>query len=579
MVTLRIVTLCVFAGAVLIGCDRAPQPSAAPAVPATGTSAGPRDEHLPTQAQLDAYVAEGPDPTLRKIASIDYWLHYKLLEATGVEKELGGEEQTVNALKALGEAYERKLRIAEVEMPKMIPVFSGEGLQSGFTGMSIGSFLSTLTGGMLSGAVSSMSDQQLADLHKAGKIPSGGKGEGASGEMEFAADGSLTQSQEFVVQEDGLNGNVRSKMKMDACPDADGRVSIEIEVDSQISVSGKPGTGGHVHTQFKYERYLDDDAHLNTAPHNSAANLRVRFGGYEEFESQGSDVTIGYDRGGKSFLSEQDAHGFGIFRPDDQARAGKLVGDAFILQSLMAEVTLRGLSSKSGPPWEGGHCIDLKVTSSPSERTHLKPGTAFEIDAKPRVKSDGSPAKGTVTATLTGGSTLQPASGKVPADAHYQYVGPGEKNETATIAFESRSKRGVGKASLAFDTKVAGGYVMEGGTGEIHFKGQVCDLEEDFFLRADNPLHDVAIRFDPKARIYSYSGKMSGFDDQGKKYTFPVQGKGKFEIQRSGDVAKGVTATGSGTVQTPYGILKGEGSEKYTLTPLAEGATCTSATD
>jgi hypothetical protein len=69
--------------------------------------------------------AEGPDPTLRKISVADYWLHYKLMQATGTEKELGGEAQTIEALKALGEAYECKLRVAEEEVPKMIPAAFG----------------------------------------------------------------------------------------------------------------------------------------------------------------------------------------------------------------------------------------------------------------------------------------------------------------------------------------------------------------------------------------------------------------------------------------------------------------------
>ena len=62
-------------------------------------------------------------------------------------------------------------------------------------------------------------------------------------------------------------------------------------------------------------------------------------------------------------------------------------------------------------------------------------------------------AGGTVTATLNGGASLQPASGKVPADARYQYAGPAQKKEKATIDFEARSKRGVGKATLEFDTR------------------------------------------------------------------------------------------------------------------------------
>jgi hypothetical protein len=578
MGVLRIVIPCVLAGAALGGCDRAPQPSAAPAVPVSAASAGPSDEHLPSPAQLDAYVAEGPDPTVRRISSIDFWLNYQLMRATGIERELGGEEPAVAALEALGAAYERRLRVAEIEMPKLIPVFTGEGLESGFTGMGIGSFLGTMTSGMLAGAVSSLSDAELAALSKA-PLKSGNAADGGTGELQFAADGSLTQALEFVVQEKGLNGKVRTKVRMDSCPDVDGRVSIDIEVDSQMSVSGKPGTGGYFHTEFRYERYLNDDAHLSAEPNSSTSRLRVRMGGYENFDSQRTDVTMGYGRDGKSFMTEQDSRGFGIFRPEDQGRAIKLLTDAQLMQTLMAEAMLRGLGSKAGAPWEGGHCIKLEVTSSPAARTHLEPAAAFQIEARPRVKSDGSPAQGTVTATLSGGSSLQPASGKVPADARFQYVGPGEKDETAAIAFESRSKRGVGKATLEFDTRVAGGFMMEGGAPELHFKGQVCDLEERFFLRSDGALNDVAIRFDPRAGKYSYSGTMSGYDDKGRKYTFPVQGKGTFEFKYGGDLATGLTASGEGTVQTPYGPLKGHGTEKYTLTPLPEGATCTAATD
>ena len=91
----------------------------------------------------------------------DYWLNYKLMQATGIEKELGGEAQAIEALKALGDAYERKMRVAKDEVPKMIPTaFTGEGMDSGFMGMGMGSFLGMISGGMLSGAVSSMSDER-----------------------------------------------------------------------------------------------------------------------------------------------------------------------------------------------------------------------------------------------------------------------------------------------------------------------------------------------------------------------------------------------------------------------------------
>ena len=97
--------------------------------------------------------------------------------------------------------------------------------------------------------------------------------------------------------------------------------------------------------------------------------------------------------------------------------------------------------------------------------------------ATPFHASDGTPAGGTVTATLNGGASLQPASGKVPADAKYGYAGPAKEKEVASIDFEARSKRGVGKATLEFDTR-KGGYSMVGGSCPQAVT--VCDITKPF---------------------------------------------------------------------------------------------------
>src|SRR6185369_18094409 len=102
-------------------------------------------------------------------------------------------------------------------------------------------------------------------------------------------DGSLTQAMEFDVNANGINGKVKMKSKMDACPDVDGRVTVEIEMDSAMTLNEKPGSGGHVHTQFRYERYVNDDAKLIDTPDGSASKLRVQMAGYENFQSQTVD--------------------------------------------------------------------------------------------------------------------------------------------------------------------------------------------------------------------------------------------------------------------------------------------------
>ena len=76
---------------------------------------------------------------------------------------------------------------------------------------------------------------------------------------------------------------------------------------------------------------------------------------------------------------------------------------------------------------------------------------------------------------------LNPRDKKVPADAQFDYQNPQEKERSATIDFEARSKRGVGKASLDFDTKNKGyrigSAICPGGGRETR---DVCDITKPF---------------------------------------------------------------------------------------------------
>jgi hypothetical protein len=524
------------------------EPPASSAAPATAPPAQPtaQSEFIPTQAALEQYRAEGPDPTLRKIAKADYWLHYKLMQATGIEKELGGEAQAIEALKALGEAYERRIRIANEELPRLIPAsFTGEGMSSGFAGTTMGIALGMITGGMAAGGVSGMSDKELKDLSSHGSIKQ--RSDGGASEIAFGEDGSVSQSLDFAINHNGVNGKVKVKTRMDACPDAEGRVTVEIDVDSQMSASGKPGTGGHVKSQFKYERFLDDDANLINSTGGNAANMRISMGGYENFEAQSVDITAGWERSGNSILEINEETGFSIFRPDEVDRALKLMRETVQMQTLMAEALLSGGGSGK-PSWESGRCINLQVTSSPAKRTGLRPSAHFDLEAKPRAKDDGSPAGGTVTATLTGDSSLQPSSGKVKADAKYAYVGPEEKEKTASIAFESRSKRGVGRATLEFDTKTARAYRINGTTDGASFSGEACSLDQPFVVNVDAITGKWPMEFTPRDGL---SGQMKG-TYSGDDCT--LSGGGPYSVKLNDDSSGTLTFTYTSTARCQVGV-------------------------
>ncbi len=138
---------------------------------------------------------------------------------------------------------------------------------------------------------------------------------------------------------------------------------------------------------------------------------------------------------------------------------------------------------------------------------------------------------------------------------------PDKKEESASIAFEARSKRGVGRATLAFDTKVARAYRMEGGAGEFHGTGVVCNLAEQFFVEGSG----ITVRFEPSSESggrYSYSGSNSGFT---------VYGHGTYVVKTDGEVATSIVATGPGSVKSPMGVHSAVGTENYQMTPLTDG--------
>ena len=164
-------------------------------------------------------------------------------------------------------------------------------------------------------------------------------------------------------------------------------------------------------------------------------------------------------------------------------------------------------------------------------------------------------ARGTVTATLSGGASLQPASGKVPADAKYVFAGPDKKNESASIAFESRSKRGVGGATA--DHQDSARLPDRGGLDDFHGTGTICDLSQPFTISGGGN----TVTLSPSSEqggSYNYQGNMAGTG---------VYGSGTYSA--SADEHGGqITSSGNGCVKTPMGTFCNKGTERYTLTPI-----------
>ena len=233
---------------------------------------------------------------------------------------------------------------------------------------------------------------------------------------------------------------------------------------------------------------------------------------------------------------------------------------AMMMQDKAVEAAKKG--------WESGRCVVLEPTTSPGKRTGLKPSAPVTITAPPRSKIDGTPMGGTVTATLNGASSVDPAGSKVPADATFAYVAPGEKDKSATVSLEARSKRGVAKASIAFDTK-AGGYALKGSIatapGGTQITGATCDVTKPFTAESTGDMVGT-ITFTPTSDV---AGTLK-FTGRVGNAPLKITGKGKYTVNVPPGADSGTLDwTWSVTTYTPLGNKTGSGPVTIAMTPSA----------
>jgi hypothetical protein len=526
----------------LTSCGKAPEQKQASA-----------NSAIPTQAELDKLKGEGRIAAAREASALELWLHYKLMQANGMEAALGGEQQAVAALTTISAAFERSARGAEADVARLIPAaYETAGMALGVMGVGKGIW----GAGALATANSRMTSEQVARVAEGGPHITRERdklNQVTVTELTVTQGGAETMFEQ-TVNENGVTGTVKSRVHMDACPDVDGKLVVTIDSESQM---GHGGISGSVKANFRYERWLTDDARLSE---DTSADLQIEMS--SKGGSSGDELRmkqrVGVTREGKGYAEGIDQRGYSIFRPEEEKQTNELRRSTFTTLIATAEQMLRGLGGAA--PWESGRCVDLQVRSDPAKRTGAKPNTAYTLYAEPRSRLDGLPTKGTVTATLEGKNTLNP-TGKVKADARYDYANPDKKNEAASITFEARSKRGVGKASLAFDTKENRGWRIVGGQNDFQANTVVCSLTEPFDIKSSVGIVMHMSGGDGGGN-YTVSGKAAGVS---------WSGGGSYTLAMNGDGSGSLKAKGTSTIASPMGRFSDAVAPTFSVTPVEQG--------
>ena len=464
-----------------------------------------------------------------------------LMRESGLEAELGGPEASANALSALSGQIRAQILGPKANIARFMKI-ADAGSPEGYVGFAAGYVSATLL-------IKSFGEDSAVNAAP-GVVYTQKNAENQI--TATLADGVAVASAEFNGTTDGMTGRIAVKMTFDACPKPDG--SVRISIDYKSSLTGKT-SGTSVNASFKSEmtKFVTDDSEYDSTRDDVATRLEMATSGGGGGQN-GSYVDVTTRTNGTVGANVAEVN-----RTSSKATSSDVQG-AKDMAKIASQLAYQA-SWAAEQRFKSGQCVTLNPTSDPAKRSGVKPSTSFKLLAAPRSKIDGTPTKGSVSATLSGDGKLDPAGTKVPADAKFTYIAPDARDKKGSVAFEARSKRGIGKATIEFNT-INRAYSATGGSpnGQLKGTGNICSLTEPFTLTGTG----VTQTFTPSSETggsYSYTGKNAGVG---------LFGKGTYTV-KADENGGTLTATGPGSVVTPMGTFSGNGTETYKLTPLPQG--------
>jgi len=487
-------------------------------------------------ALVTDFAALDADEQSDRVNELSGEVERQMFELSGLAQELGSPEavddsitQTAEWFAELAEQASSSVGSAALE-PQGFR--GGVVAQAGVPSLGLGlagAFIATIVSG--EAAISATNDGQVGTK----KVTDDMKIEATKDQVELTIKAKSTDKT-------GVTTTLDTRNVIAPCPKPDGtfEASASIEFSSTIN---NGATGKRMTIDVTIKGTVDDNAGLV----GYDLTARVQYADFVASRGGFIDTTVKLPRGGPAT---------GEYNRSGGTVTSQLLDDASSLSALLAVFAGLKLSEAAKMGWESGRCVALQPTVSAGPKG-LQPSASVTINAVPRSKIDGTPTGGTVTALLSGGeAAVDPSSTPVPADAEFTYQAPGEKDKTGQVALEARSRRGVAKATIDFDTVQTGAYQVVGGLDDWQTDTAVCDIMKPFVLTGI-----LTMNFSGGlAGTYEYSGG-----------PFGAAGTGTYEISLPNGPGQAgtMTGTGEGSVDTPLGEFSASGTEQYTLTPIA----------
>ena len=386
-------------------------------------------------------------------------------------------------------------------------------------------------------AIGALADSAVRESNNGSAFTESTELPGGGATVSVDADGSVHAEMSTAASQGALNANVTAATDFNPCPDADGR----LEMSADVAVRVNAGTaGGSIEFHIDATGLLDDDANLV----GSNYEYRQQYASYADGQGE--------------FLDHSgNAAGDLTANRYSDGTTGKFALDAAKMAAGIAYMVANDLQAAAERGWSSGRCVDLTLTPSGGP-DNLEPGAHITIEAAPRARQGGQPTGGNIVATYSGRGSLDPTGSRLDAPATFDYVAPSERDLSGTATFESRSRRGIGTATLTLST---GGrsYTATGTRDEYSGSGTICSLEEPFTI----PGNTLTFDFVPTDR-HGGTWRASGAIEE-----ISFDGEGSYDVTASDDgVATRLVIVGTITVTAPDGTTyDGPADLEFILTP------------
>jgi hypothetical protein len=347
--------------------------------------------------------------------------------------------------------------------PPRLPVLTAGAGGAGVMGLAMaGSMINTAlqsasspsgsNSGSVSGTQSTTADGETTTGTVSFSLATSTSGSTIEGDVSIGVDVTVTDAASGALLRTG-HFKSQGRIKLDFCPDANGKVHGHVSMTIEGGVSGGGAAG--IVVEADVVGTVGDDAYLNeveitgqsTQSTTTAASRSPR----TVTTSMGYRASVG--RNGLPTYQQNSATGQGT-GPGDLTDAEVDQGYRQITTAAAMAIWVMGDAAQA--KWRNGACVEIRSTERSRD---VQKNELVQFESKVWHRIEGVELNKNIVNSFAGTQSLDPVDIPVPAPVTNSFKAGPESDDTGTVTMTSTSNRGIGELTLTF--RVKGGWFIE----------------------------------------------------------------------------------------------------------------------